>query len=122
MDFTCPRLSSFFVQKMENVLVFGKTHLVTLDILQEIFVTLSNCLLPNKGKTYNAMVLGHDVILRKTLEGCVKFVLLWVRSVHLKYFKCKFWYFFGKCPIFDKFWCANERSTLPRGRGSLRAR
>ena len=30
MDFTCPGLSSFFGQKMENVQVFGKTHLVTL--------------------------------------------------------------------------------------------
>ena len=30
------------------------------DILQKLFVTLSNCLLSNKVKTYNAMVLGHD--------------------------------------------------------------
>ena len=31
LDFTCPGMSSFFGQKMENVHVFGKTHLVTLD-------------------------------------------------------------------------------------------
>ena len=30
------------------------------DILQKLFVTLCNCLLSNKVKTYNAMVLGHD--------------------------------------------------------------
>ena len=32
LDFTCPGLSSFFGQKMENIQVFGKTHLVTLLI------------------------------------------------------------------------------------------
>ena len=30
------------------------------DILQKLFVTLCNCLLSKKVKTYNAMVLGHD--------------------------------------------------------------
>ena len=32
LDFTCPGMSSFFGQKMENVQVFGKAHLVTLHL------------------------------------------------------------------------------------------
>ena len=30
------------------------------DILQKLFVTLSNCILSNKVKAHNAMGLGHD--------------------------------------------------------------
>ena len=47
---------------------------------------------------------------------------IWVRSADPKYFQYKFRSLIGKCSIFGKFRCAIERSTLPRVRGSLRAR
>ena len=39
------------------------------DILQKLFVTLCNCLLSNKVKTYNAVVLGHDNYKLKKLKS-----------------------------------------------------
>ena len=39
------------------------------DILQKLFVTLSNCILSNKVNTHNAMGLGHDNYKLKKFEN-----------------------------------------------------